>query len=612
MNAKTTWWLVVLAAGLFAFIFFYEHKLPVMDPKARAAPKLLPAFSTRRITGLEIVRSNQVIRVERTNETWALTRPDYPAQPLRIEKFLAILEALPRKAVLSAEEMAQRPQAETEYGLNPPLAKVALRQPEARFELLLGHKTLGGDQVYLQLVGTPGVFFADTELWNNLPRSPDDWRDPTFLNLKGLQFDRVEVAAPPYGFKLLLNPTNRLWQLSWPTPARADTTKVNLLLEQLQGVQISRFPAETSTLDLEASGLQTTVGVEVAFLRGTNALLVAQFGKNPTNDPSVVYARTLSRTNVVLVPSELVAQLRVSFREFQDRRLVSFAPADVSLIEVRARAVFALERQTNATWRFLTPTNLTADPGLVQEFLTRLGNLGIVGFEKDVVTEQDFAASGFAPPARQYTLRTTRPTAAGTTNELLAQIDFGTNTVDRIYARRADENSLYAVGLFASQELPSAAFQLRDRGLWSFSPSNVTSLTIYRRGQTRKLVRNAGKDWVLPPMFQGQLKNPLVLEALLGELGKLRAASWVAQGKETEPRFGFSIIPHELTLELVNGDQPVSLKVEFGGAAPSGNVYAATLVDGQRTVFEFAAGAYEPYEMLAYDLFESPRVTVAQ
>jgi hypothetical protein len=613
MNAKTTWGLVLLAAGLFAFIFFYERKLPDVDAGAQAPARLLPDFSAPRITSIEIIRSNQVIRVERTNGAWWLSNPDYPAQPLRIEKLLTVLQALPPKAVLSAEESAQRPQAATEYGLTPPQADVVLRQADGRIELRLGCKTLVGDQVYLQLVGTPGIFFADTVLWNSLPGSAHDWRDTTFLNLKGFEFDRLEVrAADPYGFELLLNPSNRLWRLTKPTPARADTTKVNLLLEQLQSAQISRFLAETSSLDPEASGFQAAGGVEVAFLQGTNTRSVVQFGKNPTNDPSVVYARTLSRTNVVLVPSELVAQLRVSFREFQDRRLVSFSPAEVSLIEVRGREYFALERQTNATWRFVTPTNKEADPSLVEEFLTRLGELGIVGFEKDVVTDQDFAARGFAPPARQYTLKTTHTTAAGTTNELLAQIDFGTNTVDKVYARRADENSLYAVSLYASQQLPSASYQLRNRSLWSFPPTDVASLTIYRQGQTRKITRNTAKEWVLAPVFQGLLQ-PLVVDLLLEELGKLRAQAWVAQGEETASRFGFAIIPHRLTLGIVTADQPVTLQVEFGGMAPSGNVYASTLVDGQLTVFEFPGTVYsELYEVLAHDLFEPTRAAASQ
>jgi hypothetical protein len=612
MDQRKTKWLVLLAAGLFTFIFFYERKRPGANSETQAPAKLLPSFSARMTSAIEIVRSNLTIRVVRTNDAWALA-PSYPAQTFRIQKLLTIIETLPLKTALSEAELVGRPQATLEYGLNPPQARVLLRQPNGPVELLLGYKTLPGDNIYLQVVGRPGVFFADSALWNSLPAGPADWRDTAFLCLKGLNFDRLELsAAPPYGFELLLNPSNRLWRLTKPTPARADNAKVNLLLEQLRNAQISRFLMETSSPDPEMSGLQPAAGLELAFARGSNTLLVAQFGRSPTNDPSVVYARTLSLTGispatgeVVCVPAQLLAQLRVPFREFQDRRLVRFSPDDIDFIEVRARESFALQRQTNAAWRFTRPTNREADPVLVREFVTRLADLDIVGFEKDVVTEQDFAAYGFAPPTTQYTLWRTRATPGGATNELLAQIDFGTNIVDRTYTRRHDENSLYAVSLFASQHLPVAAFQLRDRNIWNFAPTNVSSLTIYRKGQTRKIVRNAAKEWTLAPVFQGRLANPLVADMLLLELGKLRAQSWVAQGDQDEPRFGFPIIPHQLTLEISSTGQPLILKLDFGGPAPSGNVYAATVVDGQRTVFEFPASAYQPYEVLAYELFEA-------
>ena len=73
-----------------------------------------------------------------------------------------------------------------------------------------------------------------------------------------------------------------------------------------------------------------------------------------------------------------------------------------------------------------------------------LQQMEAVELAKEVVT--DFSAYGLASPLRRYTLLTARTNAAGVpTNQILAQLDFGTREKDRIYARRHDETSVYIV-----------------------------------------------------------------------------------------------------------------------------------------------------------------------
>ena len=58
---------------------------------------------------------------------------------------------------------------------------------------------------------------------------------------------------------------------------------------------------------------------------------------------------------------------------------------------------------------------------------------------------------------------------------------------------------------------------------------------------------------------------------------------------------------------MASAGKPLTLTLSLGGVAPSGNVYASTLVDGRPTVFEWASSAYELYEILAHDLFDAAR-----
>src|SRR4029077_19472348 len=117
MNSRTTWWLVTLAVGLSAFIFFYERHLG--GPGRAAQPDLLlPGFNPKSITSVEVMRSNQVIRVVRTNNLWYLASPvSYPAQPERIEQLLETVRALNRQPLFSDAQLLALNQASIPVGI---------------------------------------------------------------------------------------------------------------------------------------------------------------------------------------------------------------------------------------------------------------------------------------------------------------------------------------------------------------------------------------------------------------------------------------------------------------------------------------------------------------
>src|SRR5437867_732113 len=101
MNTKNTWIMVALAAGLFAFIFFYERHA---FKKEHPANKVLPYLDVASITSVQIRPADQMeIRAERTNSTWQLTKPVvYPAQTGGIEYLLEALGNLTYQARITA------------------------------------------------------------------------------------------------------------------------------------------------------------------------------------------------------------------------------------------------------------------------------------------------------------------------------------------------------------------------------------------------------------------------------------------------------------------------------------------------------------------------------
>ena len=588
MNSTTTKWLVGAALGLFAYILLIERHSPDSDQRASQAAKLFPTFNATKVTSIEIVRTNQSIRVEQVNDRWRLTTPFYPAQSTGIEGLLQSVSQIQQHAYIPPEDLAKQPGWQASFGFAPPRATVTVQEGTNRIQFHVGSKTLMSDQLYLQLFGDKGLHVVDSAFIEHLPDSATEWRHPMLVHSERLSFDRLAVTNGTRVFEIQRESTNQIWRLTKPLPAaRANFNSVDYLIKQLWNTRISQFVTDDPKADLEPYGLQSPE-VELTLAQGTNPVFQIQFGKISTNDPTQVYARRLSHTNIVLAPLELVEILRKPHTEFRDRTLLSFDRAAVDRIEVQApRERFAFQRQTNGVWSIVEPFQADADSQIMQEFLDTLGKLEIEKFEKDLVT--DFSLYGLSPPARQYVLKSAVTNAAGVTNQIIAQVDFSTNRVNTVFARRLGETSVYGVSYVDTLRLPhQGAYQVRDRRIWSFASSNVTSLTIMQRGQSLPLTRNAARGW-----STNLVENEAVEEAL-HRLGQLRAIDWTGRGEDNLKLLGFRDSAHKLALVVNTGGKSQTLTVEFGNPAPKGNRYAVVRLEGgEPIIFQFPGTLYQ-------------------
>ena len=589
MNWKSTWLLLALAAVLFAFIYVVERHTGATSTVQ--PPQHLVPLKPAEVTILQLRRTNQLIlRVEKTNENWNLTVPlFYPAQNFAVENVLKVIADMTSEAYLSGPELAGSGKTIAEFGLDVPAATLTLQHGGRRTEILFGSKTATGDQVYVQLLSSRGIYVVNADLFDLLPRSSSGWRDTTLVNLNGLTINRIEVRAPGRGFTVEVDATNKVYNLTKPTPARVNMARLETFWRAILTARAQQFVTDDPGAELEEYGLRPPEA-ELAFGLGTNDIAVVQFGKSPTNDPTRVYVRRMSHTNIVLAPRTVLEAVQVSPNELRDRRLLSLSTNAVDTIEVTGPEGFAVRRQFNGVWVVLEPQATLVDSDLMREWLNVLGTLeGNV--EKDLVT--DFATYGLASPARRYLLKTTVTNVAGlVTNRTLAALAIGARQDNKVFARRDDETSVYWIDVADFTRLPSASWQLRDRRVWSFTTNQISRVTIRHRGYTRQMIRNSSGDWALAPGSQG-VNDPFAIEETLFRLGELRAAVWVARGDESRSGFGFAEDGHKLTIELKTGDRTNALSLEFGNKrAPSLFPYAMAAVDGQNWIFEFPLQLY--------------------
>ena len=585
MNSKNTWLLLAIAALLAGFIFGWEKY--VAGP-ARQPMLVLPGLEPKAITSLQVrVTGQPELLAERTNGGWQLTKPLlYLARQENVENLLAALGSLTPDRFISPRELIGQPNAESDFGFDKPLATVTLFTGADRKQVIVGARTAPGDQVFVEIVGIPGVHLVSTNLLGVLPQSPGDWRDTALLDWKTLSYDRLLIHNGARVTELQRDAINGQWRLV-RQKARADDLLITELLRRLRSVQVAQFVTDNPRADLDTFGLQTPE-LEINFANGTNTTAVLHFGKSPTNNASLVYARRSGLDSVLAVPGEALAPWRATATDFYDRHLVTIRAVPES-IEIVGEDRFTLVLQTNKQWQ-VQPQNFAVDTNYMTHFILALAQLQVEQFVKDVVIESALTNYGLATPPRQYLIKP----GANDTNAAPVQLLFGAEKDGLVFARRADEDSVYAVKAADFAFLPAASWEMRDRKIWRFTEEDVARVRIEEGGRTKEILRNGTNTWSVAPGSFGAI-SPFAVEEAMHRLGELNAAFWTAHGTFDRAAYGFTNPVHRLTIELKNGAKQ---QVEFGGSAPSQFPYAIVMLDGEPWLMEFPWAIYQ--DILTY------------
>ena len=581
MKNKTTAIWFVLALALGAGIWLAQKFL---QPAAPAANNLLSGFHAGEMTALQISPAGvREIAVLRTNGAWVLQKPlAYPAQTAAVESLAAALEKISPALRLTAADMRSHKNAEADFGFDNPQFSLVVAAGESRWQLLIGNKTAPGDQVFIRIVGLDGAFVTDANWLQLLPRAADAWRDTALADAAAV-CDWLVITNGTKTMEFQRDPTNHLWRMLRPLPARADGVRIAAALQKLRGGRVAHFVTDDARADLSTYGLQPPE-LSVWLGRGSNFVGAVHAGKISTENPGQIFARREGWNSVLLADKDAFAPWRGAVNDFRDAHLLA-PTAPVTEIEVRGENHFTLQQHGANDWA-VAGEKFSADTESVELFLKVLNGLQVSEFVKDVVTPADLQSFGLAPPARQISLRA----IAGDTNSTVAELLFGTVETNRVLVKRGDEDFVYALKPEDLARLPESGWEFRDRRLWNFSEANVTQVTLRQGGKTRQLVRTGDNKWSLGANSQGII-NPPAVEETLHRLGELTAAGWVGRNISAPEKFGLNTNNLSVAIELKSGEK---LNLDFGAELPRNQTaLAAVTLDGERWAFVFPPVLYQ-------------------
>ncbi|MFB3904250.1 MAG: DUF4340 domain-containing protein [Acidobacteriota bacterium] len=352
--------LLVVFAGLLAFVYFYEIQGEKAREEAKEREEKLISLERDKINEIEIARKgSEPVLLKKTGNDWSVHKPiETPADTSTVDSLLSAATSarIDRKLEKAAKDASK-------YGLSDPRVRVVLKGEKEQRTLLFGSDDFTGNQVYVQFQGSPDVYLTSDYLFNSADKELKDWRNRKVLAFDRDQVQNIEITRASEPIKL--KKQGEKWLLEQPLQETADEGTVSSLLSTLESAEAQKFVAEQPD-DLKPYGLQEPVVTVRIREQGKDGWKALELGKK---EDDTYLARTTDRTPVFTVKTEVYDKLNQKLWEFRDKSVVDVEQdrvADLTFLISGTQIV--VKRQDDGKWIVQAPDSLKGKEAFTYKF----------------------------------------------------------------------------------------------------------------------------------------------------------------------------------------------------------------------------------------------------
>ena len=329
MSARKLLALTGVVVLLFAFIFFYERKMPTTS-ELQEKGEMYWDLPQDRVEKIVLQHGSDAVELVKAGETWRLARPDvYPADTSAASDLATQLADLKKPEGESPE--GAKPE---DYGLAKPAARATFVWSEASAPAKKLSRTVefgldipGTDLTAARVVGRPEILFVPASLAAGVRKSADDFRSKDVFGVTAADLTGVEVERGRG--RLVLARKDGIWWVEAPVSDLADRDSADRFASDLASLRVKAFlrsrrpetwPRSASPRPPSACTLTDSKGAKSVLDIGSTR-----------SDGNAVYA--LRQGQVFTAPNSIVEDLSKEVTALRDRRLVRFERADVTQID---------------------------------------------------------------------------------------------------------------------------------------------------------------------------------------------------------------------------------------------------------------------------------------
>jgi len=311
-----------------------------------------------------------------------------------------------------------------------------------------------------------------------------------------------------------------------------------------KGTTITEKELSIRGIDYEEYGFDDPMAIiEAVDNHGRHRWLVGR--RAPLGE--MVYAKKSDGDNIYTISDKLIAVIPGTADVLRDRVLFPTDAAGIRRIEIRGGAGFIqLLKDPQEGWRIQQPVAAPADTKEVDLFIENLYRSRIVDFVRDNVS--DFSAYGLQGETMEISV--------GHGDGVSRMLILGSEVADKpgqVYARSADDTSVFTVSSDVRELLSIPAEQFRDAGVLSVPPGSISTISI-TRGEDHLMMEYDGSNvWNItsPMVWEAE---PMAISGLVTLWVNSVITEFDVETSESEPEwileFGSSELDSSTKLEI--------------------------------------------------------------
>lgn len=353
--------------------------------------------------------------------------------------------------------------------------------------------------------------------WSERQKPAEDTKaagsSPKLVSLKDDDVAAIEIRRRE-GEPAVLRKDKSGWQLAEPKPTRVDNDAVTTLVSTFTGLAWDRLVEEKAS-DLSAFGLQSPA-MQLAVTgkdKKSQTLLIGD--ETPTGGG--FFAKLADDPRVFSIMSGTKSSLDKSWKDLQDKRLLTFDDTKLSRLEVTAKAQSAeFGRNAQSEWQMVKPRPLRADNLQVEELVRKLKDARM---ETASAEEDEKAAAGkFASASRVATVNTTDASGTQTLEIRRSGEDY--------LAKSSVLEGIHKVSKDLGEALNKGVGDYRNKKLFDFGFNDPSKIVIRDGEKTYDFTKGGDKWWVA-----GKEMDATSVQSVIDKLRDLSASEFV----ETAP-----------------------------------------------------------------------------
>lgn len=499
MNPRTTAILLVLAAALAAFVYFYEIRGEEARSEAEEqAKRLFADVTAEAIDSIALTTTDgAAARLERRDGAWRLVAPlDFDADAFAADGMATAL------ADITSESVFDDPQPLEEYGLADSARVVHFEVGDEEHVLRLGRNAPVGAAAYAVADDGEAVYTVASYRAQGFAKSLDDLREKRILDFDRDAVHRIEASwpggavalerggdlgdeaaegaaaaeagsepaageAPEAAEEAPAAEAAESWRLVAPFQGHADADAIESLLTDLSFLRADGFVDEPSAADLEGfSGPAYRV-----VLRGGGA------GSEPIAELAIGAARDAKRlvrgasASLYTIPEDRLADFPRELIAYRFKEVSRFPLTDAQQLQLFFQPEVGDPVSITATrgdegWSS-TPEAMA--PGRLPRLVSELSRLQAVGVFAESAGEDELRQLGLAPPNAILTVFGAAPKGEagkeGASLPVLAEVHLGNVKGDRLVAQRAGSPTVFELDYTLAEHVPVSLDAFRNRFL---------------------------------------------------------------------------------------------------------------------------------------------------